>query len=84
MKNAVVCPGVPASADTSNRRKRSTNSTDEVKFQTLDPENPFEMIFHPSKKGRQGSLLKEAKREYDENFKGMDMHKSYHSLFELL
>ena len=84
MRKALFCPGTPASACTLNRRKRSTNSTDEVKFETLDPENPLEMIFHPSKKGEQGALLQEAKREYDENFKGMDMQKSYHSLFELL
>ena len=84
MKNALICPGIQASADTSNRRKRSDNSTDEVKLQPLDPENPLEMIFHPSKKGEQGALLQEAKREYEENFKGMDMQKSYNSLFELL
>ena len=84
MKNALICPGIPASADTSNRTKRSTNTTDEAKFELLDPENPLEMIFHPSKKGEQRALLQEAKGEYEENFKGMDMQNSYHSLFELL
>ena len=84
MRKALICPGAPASARTLNRRKRSTNSTDEVKFETPDPENPLEMIFHPSNKGKQGASLQEAKREYEENFKGMDMQKSYHSLFELL
>ena len=84
MKNAFICPGISASAGSSNRRKRSTNSTEEVKFETLDPENPLEMIFHPSKKGEQGALLQKAIREYEENFRGMDMQSSYHSLFELL
>ena len=84
MKNAFICPGISASAGSSNRRKRSANSTEEVKLETLDPENPLEMIFHPSKKGEQEASLQEAKREYEENFKGMDMQKSYHSLFELL
>ena len=87
MKNALICPGIREScscSDTSNPRKRSTHSTDDAKYETLDPENPLEMIFHPSKKGEQGALLQKAKREYEENFKGMDMQSSYHSLFELL
>ena len=68
MKDALICPGISASADTLNRTKRSTNSTNEVEFETLDPENPLEMIFHPSKKGEQGALLQKAKTEYEENF----------------
>ena len=84
VKKTPACPGLYGSTDLLNRRKRSSQNDNPQETLAVDNDNPFEMIFHPSKKRNYHTFLHEAKREYQENFDRMDMHKSYESLFELL
>ena len=76
------------------RKKRSTECSDEDSINSecdatnsvtnIDPENPLELIFNPAKSGDREELMKEAKKEYQDNFSGMDIKSSYDALFEIL
>ena len=90
MKEASICPGTQPISDPAapSRRKKRENECDssssESKSNCVDPDNPLEMIFHPTKKGEEYDLMAEAKKEYENNFEGMDMVSSYDALFEIL
>ena len=86
MKEASVCP---KSVDTP-RRKRSTQCNQDTMSEcnatnstnSIDPDNPLELIFNPEKKDDRNGLIDEAKREYKENYEGMDMKNSYGSIHQ--
>ena len=90
MKEASICPGTQPIADPvsqSRRRKRENecdSSSSESKSNCVDPDNPLEMIFHPTKKGEEYDLMAEAKKEYENNFEGMDMKEAMRPLLEIL
>ena len=86
VKTTPACTGLDASTELLNRQKRSAqvDNSEEPYFRAADDGNPLDMIFHPSKKEEYESFLHEAKKEYEDKFSGLDMQKSYDSLFELL
>ena len=84
VKTTPACPGLYGSTVNSRKRSTQVDHSEEPDFSAVDNDNPLEMIFHPSKKGEYETFLHEAKKEYEENFSGLDMQRSYDSLFELL
>ena len=82
------------SSTINERKKRSIECSDENSINSecdatnsvtnIDPENPLELIFNPAKSGDREELMKEAKKEYQDNFSGMDIKSSYDALFEIL
>ena len=73
------------SDQTSNNNQDIISECVETNSMTVvDPDNPLELIFNPEKQGDRDVLINNAKKEYRDNYSGMDIKTSYNALFEIL